>query len=583
MVPTKDHSGSHRRGQPPTGQQQRGTWSRRLEFVLASIGYAVGLSNVWRFPYLCYRSGGGAFFIPYFIMVFLCALPMVFLEFSIGQLTQCGPVQAFVKICPLLKGLGVGTVVVSFIFIGYFNTLMSWILFYLFNSFSSPLPWQSCNNTWNVLESCSVGFTVNDSLRQSASQQFFNNRLLEITTGIEHMGSIRWELLGCLILAWVIEYFSIFKGVKLTGKVVYFTALFPYTILFIMLVFTSRLPGAADGILFFLTPKWHKLLEVQVWIDALAQIFFSIGVGFGVMVSMASYNNYNYNILRDSVIVTLANSATSVFSGFVVFAALGYMAQERNLRIEDLAIGGPGLVFVVYPEILATMPVPQLWAFLFFLMLLCLGLDSQFAHLELVATCAVDGLEGLGPKLPACLRRKEVLLMLVSMGSFLVGLPCVFQGGVYMFQLMEHYTTAVSVLVMAVLEIAAISWILGLNRFSAMLKKTLGQSPNMYFKVCWLVITPVMVMAILVTSIVQHTPPRYGKSYEFPDWSKAVGWMLTMASIICIPLGAAHELYSRKGSLMERLRGSVTPKVEQEVPQGSQQEQICLSSQPDKA
>ncbi|XP_062410753.1 sodium- and chloride-dependent betaine transporter-like [Sardina pilchardus] len=579
MELSKDHSECQRPGQPVG--QPRGAWSRRLEFVLASIGYAVGLSNVWRFPYLCYRNGGGAFFIPYFTMVFLCALPMVFLEFSIGQLTQCGPVQAFSKICPLLKGIGVGTVVVSFIFIGYFNTLMSWILFYLFNSFSSPLPWQSCNNTWNVLETCSVGFTVNDSLRQSASQQFFNHRLLEVTQGIEHMGSIRWELLGCLILAWMIEYFSIFKGVKLTGKVVYFTALFPYTILIILLVFTCRLPGAADGALFFLTPKWHKLKEVQVWIDALSQIFFSIGVGFGVMISMASYNNYNYNILRDSLIVALANSATSVFSGFVVFSALGYMAHERNLTIDDLAVGGPGLAFLVYPEILATMPVPQLWAFLFFLMLLCLGLDSQFAHLELVATCVEDG---LSPKLPPWLRRKEVLLLLVSMGSFLVGLPCIFQGGIYMFQLMEHYTTAVSVLVMAVLEIAAISWILGLNRFSAMLTKTLGKPPNIYFKVCWLVITPVMVMAILVTSIVQHTPPRYGKWYQFPDWSRAVGWMLTMASIICIPLGALHELYTRKGSLMERLRSSVTPCLELDVPPASHQEQeICLASRSQEA
>ncbi|XP_031434328.2 sodium- and chloride-dependent GABA transporter ine-like [Clupea harengus] len=439
-------------------QQQRGTWSSRLEFVLASIGYAVGLGNVWRFPYLCYRNGGGAFFIPYVIMLFLCALPLLLMEFTVGQFTQCGPAQAFKKICPLLKGIGMGTVVVSFILIGYFNTLMSWILFYFFSSFSSPLPWQSCNNTWNVLENCSVQFTVNDTFQQSASQQFFNYRLLEISTGLEDMGSIRWELFACLILAWAIEYFSIFKGVKFTGKVVYFTALFPYAILFILLVFTTRLPGATDGILFFLTPKWHKLKEVQVWIDALSQIFFSIGVGFGVMISMASYNNFNNNILRDALVVIVANSATSVFSGFVVFSALGYMAHIRSVTIEDLAVEGPGLAFVVYPEILATLPVPQLWAFLFFLMLLCLGLDSQFAHLELLVTTVMDG---VGPKLPPALRQKEVVVLLVCLPSFLVGLPCVFQGGVYMFQLLDHYTVAVSILVIAVLEIAAISWILG--------------------------------------------------------------------------------------------------------------------------
>ncbi|KAL2099891.1 hypothetical protein ACEWY4_004285 [Coilia grayii] len=556
--------------------QSRGVWSRRIEFVLASIGYAVGLGNVWRFPYLCYSNGGGAFFIPYIIMLLLCALPMLLMEFTIGQFTQRGPVQAFIQICPLLKGVGVGTVVVSSILSGYFNTLMSWILFYLFNSFSSPLPWQSCNNTWNIPESCSVEFAVNGTSLQSASQQFFNYRLLDISEGLEHMGHIRWELLGCLILAWIIEYVCIFKGVKSTGKVVYFTALFPYIILLILLVFTARLPGSADGILFFLTPKWHKLKKVQVWIDALSQVFFSIGVGFGVMVSMASYNNFKNNILRDSVVVTLANSATSVFSGFVVFSALGHIAHTRGVSVEDLAVEGPGLVFVVYPEILAAMPVPQLWAVLFFLMLLCLALDSQFAHLELVTTTAMDA---VGLKFPPWLRRKEVLAFLVCLPSFLVGLPCIFQGGVYVFQLMDHYTVAVSILVLSVLEIAAISWILGrVQRFSMMLTRMLGKSPNIYFKVCWLVLTPLLVMATLVASIVQHTPPRYGKCYQFPDWSKAVGWMLTMASIVCIPIGAAHELYCRKGSLVERLRASVTARLQLDDVRGSSQEhEVCSS------
>ncbi|KAJ8286055.1 hypothetical protein GJAV_G00034040 [Gymnothorax javanicus] len=91
---------------PEDGNQAssgRETWSRRLEFVLASVGYAVGLGNVWRFPYLCYRSGGGAFLVPYFIMLFLCGIPLLFMEFAVGQYTRLGPVHALAKICPLLK------------------------------------------------------------------------------------------------------------------------------------------------------------------------------------------------------------------------------------------------------------------------------------------------------------------------------------------------------------------------------------------------------------------------------------------------------------------------------------------------
>ncbi|RXN30007.1 sodium- and chloride-dependent GABA transporter ine-like isoform X1 [Labeo rohita] len=153
--------------------EPRETWGRRLEFVLASIGYAVGLGNVWRFPYLCYRSGGGAFLIPYLIMLFLCGIPLLFMEFTVGQYTRLGPVHAVAKICPLFKGVGLATVVISYVLCTYYNVLMTWALYYLLHSFSSSLPWQSCNNTWNSVGNCSTGFPGNATHLQSASQQFF--------------------------------------------------------------------------------------------------------------------------------------------------------------------------------------------------------------------------------------------------------------------------------------------------------------------------------------------------------------------------------------------------------------------------
>lgn len=151
----------------------RGVWARRVEFVLASVGYVVGSGNVWRFPYVCYRNGGGAFLIPYIIMLFLCAIPMVFLEFVVDRHTQMGPVQAFAKICPLMKGVGTASVVTAFLTCIYFNTTMSWGLFYMFHSFTSPLPWTSCNNTWNVLEHCSSTAHTDATPLRSPSQQFF--------------------------------------------------------------------------------------------------------------------------------------------------------------------------------------------------------------------------------------------------------------------------------------------------------------------------------------------------------------------------------------------------------------------------
>uniref|UniRef100_A0A3B4C0K8 Transporter n=1 Tax=Pygocentrus nattereri TaxID=42514 RepID=A0A3B4C0K8_PYGNA len=531
--------------------QQRETWTRRLEFVLASVGYAVGLGNVWRFPYLCYRSGGGAFLIPYIIMLFLCGIPLLFMEYAIGQYTRLGPVHGLAKICPLLKGVGLATVVISFVLATYYNVLMTWALYYFFNSFGSALPWQSCNNTWNVVSNCSTGFPGNATHLQSASQQFFDRKLLEMTSGIEEAGGVRWELFGLLALAWLIIYFCIFKGVKSTGKVVYFTATFPYFMLFALLINNVQLPGAKDGILYFLMPNWSKLLEVQVWVNAAAQIFNSIGIAFGSMISMASYNKYNNNILRDTFLVSLANSATSIIAGFVIFSAIGYMAHIHNLPVDDIATDGPGLVFVVYPEAFSTMPVSRLWAPLFFFMLLCLGLDSEVA-----VTCIMDG---FGVKVLRVFKRKELLVLAVCSVGFLLGIPHITRGGIYVFQLMDHYTAVVSLMFLAFFEVLAVTLIFGVKRICVMVENMLGKRPNLYFRVCWQFLSPILVVVRKVSlffliTIIQYTPARYGKSYTYPLWAEVLGWFISLVSIIWIPLGAAHEIWRNKGSLSQVCR-----------------------------
>ncbi|KAA8592243.1 hypothetical protein FQN60_017698 [Etheostoma spectabile] len=468
-------------------ETQRPTWSGRLEFILASVGYAVGLGNIWRFPYLCYSSGGGAFMIPYLTMVLLCGMPLVFMEFSIGQYTRLGPVHALAKICPLLKGIGLATVVISFVFSTYYNVLITWALFYFFNSFGATLPWNSCNNTWNAVGNCSSGFPGNTTHLQSASQQFFDHRLLQKTSGIEDVGGVRWELFGYLILAWVIVYLCIFKGVKSTGK----------------------LPGAKNGILYFVTPVWGKL---------------------------------------DALIVSFTNSFTSILAGFVIFSAIGYMAHIHNLPVDNIATDGPGLVFVVYPEVLSTMPVFRLWAPLFFFMLLCLGLDSQFATVEVAITFIKDE---FGPQVLRFLKREELLTLAVCIVGFVLGIPHVTKGGIYVFQLMDQYTAVVSLVFLAFFEIVAVCWIFGVPRICLLVKKMQGKTPNIYFRLCWLLLCPLLVLCILISSIVQYTPAHY-ENYTYPRWAEVVGWGVSLVSIVWIPLGAIQEIYSHKGSLLQK-------------------------------
>ncbi|XP_047447863.1 sodium- and chloride-dependent GABA transporter ine [Mugil cephalus] len=537
---------------------QRITWSNQLEFILASVGYAVGLGNVWRFPYLCYNNGGGAFMIPYLTMVLLCGIPLLLVELTIGQYTRLGPVHTLAKICPLLKGVGLATVVISFMYSTYYNVLMSWALFYLFNSFGATLPWTSCNNTWNALGNCSSGFPGNVTHLQSASQQFFDHRLLEKTSGIEEAGGVRWELFGCLIVAWVIVYLGIFKGVIITGKVVYFTALFPYFILFALLINNVQLPGAKDGILYFVTPVWGKLFELKVWVGAASQVFNSLGIAFGSMISMASYNKFNHNVLRDTMIVSLINSFTSILAGFVIFSAIGYMAHIHKLPVDNIATDGPGLVFVVYPEVLSTMPGFQFWAPLFFFMLLCLGLDSQFATTEVTVTFIKDE---FGPKILQFLKREELVALIVCIVLFLLGIPHITKEGIYVFHLMDHYTAVVSLMILAFFEIVAVCWIFGVTRISLMIKRMLGKTPHIFFRVCWLLVCPLMILCILASILVQYTPVRYEK-YKYPVWTEWVGWCISLVSVVWIPLGAIQEIYNNQGSFLQRLTTAMTPTID---------------------
>ncbi|XP_020914782.1 sodium- and chloride-dependent GABA transporter 1 isoform X2 [Exaiptasia diaphana] len=427
---------------------QRETWGRKADFMLSCVGYAVGLGNIWRFPYLCYANGGGAFLIPYLIMLVICGMPMFYMELAAGQYFSLGPIGVWGSICPLFKGIGMASIVVSFLVCIYYNVIIAWCLYFLAISFRSEVLWKHCNNWWNTdncyegrlpdAKNCAsmINATINATVAggnitnctsintkdlTSPSLEFWNHYVLEISDGIGNPGIVKWELFLCLVIAWIGIYFCMWKGVKSSGKVVYFTATFPYVVLFILFIRGVTFPGANIGIEYYLTPKWEKLKDPKVWVAAATQIFYSLGIGFGSLVAMGSYNKFHNNIFRDAVTISIINCATSVFAGFVVFSTLGFMSYTLNKPIEEVAGSGPGLVFVVYPQAIAQMPVSPVWAILFFIMILTLGLDSQFGMMEAVITGLVDEYKILN-------KRKELFVAATCLLCFLPGITHVTQG-----------------------------------------------------------------------------------------------------------------------------------------------------------
>uniref|UniRef100_A0A674JJH2 Transporter n=1 Tax=Terrapene triunguis TaxID=2587831 RepID=A0A674JJH2_9SAUR len=286
-----------------TQTDSRDKWSKKMDFLLSVIGFAVDLGNVWRFPYICYQNGGGAFLIPYTLMAIFGGVPLFYMELALGQFHRTGAISIWKRICPIFKGIGFAICIIALYVSFYYNTIIAWALYYFYSSFTGTLPWTSCDNPWNT-PNCTNYFGKSNvtwtTFSKSPAEEFYTRKVLEIqkSSGLYDVGGIRWQLLLCLFLIFTIVYFSLWKGVKTSGKVVWVTATLPYIVLLILLVRGATLPGAWRGIVFYLRPDWEKLMSTAVWVDAAAQIFFSLGPGFGVLLALASYNHFNNNCYR---------------------------------------------------------------------------------------------------------------------------------------------------------------------------------------------------------------------------------------------------------------------------------------------
>jgi solute carrier family 6 amino acid transporter-like protein 5/7/9/14 len=222
------------------------------------------------------------------------------------------------------------------------------------------------------------------------SQDYYYNHILQKTPGLEGSGEIVWQLALALLIAWILVFLCIFKGIKSSGKVVYFTALFPYAVLLILGVKGWTLPGAGKGIEFYLKPDFSRITDVTIWFDAAVQIFFTMSTSYGGLITLASYNKFNQNTLRDTFIVTISNALTAIFAGFVVFSYIGYLAELTHQDVKDVVSTGSGLSFIVFPFAVTQLAGAPFWSVLFFFMMLTLGLDSEvFIHKLKIANFSI--------------------------------------------------------------------------------------------------------------------------------------------------------------------------------------------------
>ncbi|XP_076987301.1 orphan sodium- and chloride-dependent neurotransmitter transporter NTT5 isoform X2 [Tamandua tetradactyla] len=584
----------------PKEEAPRPSWANKIEYFLAQIGFSMGLSTIWRFPFLCFHNGGGSFLIIYILMLFLVGIPVLLLEMAAGQRLRQGSLGVWKVISPWLGGVGYASFTVCLIVGLYYSVLMAWSLLYLVHSFQSPLPWSVCPFVGNssVLDS--------ECARTTSTTYFWYRRILKATDEIEKGGLPVLHLSESLFVTWLIVCISMIQGLRSTGKMLYVSALLSYLILFGLLIRSLLLKGAFFGLKSVLAPKVPELFSLEVWRRTGNQLFFSLGPSFGSFTAISSYIPRSNNCVSDAFAVAVFNLATSIIAALFVFAIMGHSAmvttgncylmnaktlvnlvtsgvlppeaqppdslyhdpisiynkwldnlpkdlKEKILNTlpqcdltEELkkVMEGPGVAFVSFTDLISVFSGPTFWAIIIFLLLVSLGLSTMIAIMQGIITPLQDTFPSL---------RKHIKLLSVTvcglmfLGSLIFAKP----SGSYYVNLLDDYWASLPLFFIGILENVAMAWIYGARRFLADLMIMLNRPISTVYRWLWGCVSPCMLLVLLSTSLSHlYLHSAYYLAWDssisnevirnYPPWAKTLLLVLIFISILPIP---AYSLY----------------------------------------
>ncbi|KAI6208729.1 Sodium-and chloride-dependent creatine transporter 1 [Aphelenchoides besseyi] len=553
----------------------RGQYKNSIDFLFSMVSYAVGLGNVWRFPYLCFKNGGGTFIVAYIFCFVFATLPVFLMEVSVGQYLQRGAMEMW-NIVPIFKGVGLANIVVSGMCVWYYSVVVTWALHFMIASCRTTFPWESCENWWNSITPCIDVRTdritaclrnkiatieqINETVlpSQTSVEQYWDYRVTHATESIFNFGGMQWEIFGLHAITWLSIYFAIWKGITNANKFIYFCATFPYVIIIILMGRSLTLDGALDGIKYYITPDLERFISLSLWRDAATQVFFSCGVGFGTLIALGSRNKFTHPCYRDVILTCCIDGLTSFMAGFPIFAILGYMAYTSCKPVAEVVKQGPALAFLAYPEAATHLPLKQLWAVLFFFMLIILGLDTL--------VCLVEGLyTALEDRYPNPLRTRKPWCMLAFCTFFyVIGTPMSTYAGLHWVTLVDQYgATGYALMFSVFFEVVGISWGFGAERVLHGLGDMLGKVPCYGWVIAWKYVTPLVTAILFVMSCIFYEPLHYPDNRPYEAGAEALGWVICLASMLMVPGWAIYYLvYSiffkyNRYSWGERIRRAV--------------------------
>lgn len=481
---------------------EREQWGTRAGFILAAIGSAVGLGNIWRFPYVAYENGGGAFFIPYLFALLTAGIPLLIMEFTLGQKYRGSAPLTFARLNKKAEWIGWWQVGISFVIATYYSVIVAWALSYTFFA---------VNQRWG---NDTGGFLMGDYLQRIDLAQ----------GGVPgDIGSLVPGVLIPLAIVWIIALGIMYKGVKRGIEIANRIFIPLLVVMFLIIVIRAvTLEGALVGLDAFFKPNWSDILSPGVWIAAYGQIFFSLSIGFAIMITYASYLPRKSDINNNAFITGLSNSSFELLAGIGVFAALGFMATASGVGVQDVADAGIGLAFVVFPEIINSFPnFNGLFGVLFFGSLAISGISSLISILETFISAAQDKFN---------LSRARAVTFGGGL-AVIVSLMFATQGGLFLLDAVDYFINQFGVALAGLVSVIAVSWFIkALPGLEKHMNERSDFQVGLWWRICLGIITPVVLGYMAIMNIVVNIRENYeGYETSFILWS---GWGVAFIVII---------------------------------------------------
>ncbi|SUB66442.1 sodium-dependent transporter [Photobacterium damselae] len=478
----------------------REQWGSRAGFILAAVGSAIGLGNIWRFPYMAYENGGGAFFIPYLFAMLTAGIPFMIMEFTLGHKLRSAAPRAFAKLGGKYEWLGWFQVFIAAVIAVYYVAVIGWAISYL--GFSFQQSWGSDTNAFFFSEYLKLG-------EHSPSQ----------------LGGFQLHIAIPMMIAWTITFAAIYSGVK--GGIERASKIMMPLLFIMVLGLITRvvfLPGALDGLNYLFQPDFSKILDAKVWSAAYGQIFFTLSVGFAIMIAYSSYLPSKSDINNNAFMTVLINCGFSITAGVLIFAVLGYMAQEQAKPLTEVVSAGVGLAFVTIPAAINLLPAPYILGPLFFLALVVAGLSSHISIIEAVTSAVIDKLNW---------SRKKAAIVVCGTG-FIVSMAFATNGGLLLLDLVDYFINNVALLSSCLLELLIVGWLVKIADIRQYANSISDFTIGKWFELCIRFISPIMLAIILVTNLYKTLAEGYG-GYDMSDLL-TLGWglvgMMIVVSII---------------------------------------------------